>query len=532
MSSWVKAMACEDVRNSPVVFKSPPKQVALFHANDTYFAVDNRCPHEGYPLSEGKIDEGCLLTCNWHNWKFQLHDGVNVLGGDDVRSYATKVADGYVWVDLSEPAPDVIESKILKGLKIAFEEQDFGRICRELTRLRLHGLDPMQGLRKAIEWSHDRFEFGFLHSYAVTADWLTLAESFANKTDGEWEPQLICLSEAIEHMAENALRHPLFPYPKAGEPFEADAFLAAVEAEQHDRAVGMVIRGLADGLHWPDMHPAFADAALAHYNDFGHSLIYTYKTEQLIEHLGQDVERFLLPTLARHLCYTTREELIPEFKGYAPALAALQQTQPAEARTSPPPLPFPASLTQAFDWVVEHAPHHAPEAIYDELLSSLGRNLLHFDADYDTAYHRPVQDNVNWLWFTHGITLGNAVRRQCTYFPHLWSAGLLQMACFVGRTRRYLDPTLSTATWEVADSDLFFDEVHEILLDHGMRLPIFPAHLVKTAQAVQEELPVASETCQRHLLAGLNRFLHSPMKQKHMRRLARQAIALVSRDFT
>ncbi len=149
-----------------------------------------------------------------------------------------------------------MERKILKGLKIAFEKQEFDRICRELTRLHMHGLDPMQGVRKAIEWSHDRFEFGFLHSYAVTADWLTLAKSFAHKTDGDWEPQLICLSESMDHMADNALRHPSYPYPETGEPFESEAFIDAVEVEQHDRAVGMVVRGLADGLHWADMHAA------------------------------------------------------------------------------------------------------------------------------------------------------------------------------------------------------------------------------------------------------------------------------------
>lgn len=332
-------------------------------------------------------------------------------------------------------------------------------------------------------------------------------------------------------MSENALRHPPYPYPESGEAFEADAFLAAVEAEQYDRATGMVVQGLADGLHWPDMRAAFAEAALAHYNDFGHSLIYTYKTEQLLEHLGPDVERFLLPTLARHLCYTTREDLIPEFSGYAPALAALQHMQPGEARTSPPPLPFPATIHQALDWVVEHASHHAPEVIYDRLLESLAHNLLYYDTRYDTAYHHPVQDNVSWLGFTHGITFANAVRSECTSFPHLWPAGLLQMACFVGRNRRYLDLTLGDTDWDVADADTFFSGVHEMLLDHGVRLPIFAAHLVKTAQAVQEELDVASDACRRYLLASLNRFLNSPIKQKHVRRFARQAIALVSRDF-
>ncbi len=527
MSSWTKAVPCEDVRKGPVVFKVPPKQVALFYANDAFYAVDNRCPHEGYPLSEGNVDDGCLLTCNWHNWKFQLQDGANVLGGDDVRAYTTKVEDGYVWVDLADPTPDAIEAKILAGLKIAFEKDQFDRICRELTRLRLNDLDPMVGVRKAIEWSHDRFEFGFLHSYAATADWLTLATQF----EGEWEPQLICLAESIDHMSENALRHPPYPYPESGEAFEADAFGEAVEVEHYDRAIGMVVQGLADGLHWADMRDTFVEAALAHYNDFGHSLIYTYKAGQLLEHLGPEVERFLLPTLARHLCYTTREDLIPKFSHYAPALETLQRAQPAEARTYPPPLPFPATLQQALDWVVEHTPHHAPEVIYDRLLETLARNLLNYDASYDAAYHRPVTDNVGWLGFTHGITFANAVRHECTALPHLWPAGLLQMACFIGRNRRYLDLTLTETQWEVADTDAFFSETHEMLLDHGMRLPIFSAHLVKTTQAVEEELSVASDNCQRYLLAGLNRFLNSPIKQKHVRRFARQAIALVSRDF-
>ncbi len=514
MSSWTKAVPCEDVYNGPVVFKVPPKQVALFYAGGAYYAVDNRCPHEGYPLSEGQVDEGCLLTCNWHNWKFQLRDGANVLGGDDVRAYATKVEDGYLWVDLADPTPEAIEAKILAGLQVAFEKDQFDRICRELTRLRFNDLDPMTGVRKAIEWSHDRFEFGFLHSYAATADWLTMAKRF----EDDWEPQLICLAESIDHMADDALRHPQYPYPGAGETFEAEAFVAAVEAEQDDRAVGMVMQGLADGLHWPDMQAAFAEAALAHYNDFGHSLIYTYKTGQLIDHLGPDVERFVLPTLARHLCYTTREDLIPEFNHYAPALAALQPAPSAETRPSPPPLPFPATIQQALDWVVEHAPHHAPEVMYDRLLESSARNLLHYDTGYDTAYHRPVADNVSWLGFTHGITFANAVRSECASKPHLWPAGLLQMACFVGRNRRYLDLTLAEAAWEVADADAFFGDVHELLLDHGMRQPIFSAHLVKTAQAVREELDVASDTCRHYLLASLNRFLHASIKQKHVRR--------------
>ena len=50
-------------------------------------ACNNRCPHEGYPLVEGALDaESCILTCHWHNWKFDLRTGANHYGGDNLRS--------------------------------------------------------------------------------------------------------------------------------------------------------------------------------------------------------------------------------------------------------------------------------------------------------------------------------------------------------------------------------------------------------------------------------------------------------------
>ena len=526
--SWVKTVPYSELQRHPVVFQRPPKQVALFSAAGSIYAVDNRCPNEGYPLVDGQVDGTCTLTCNWHNWKFRLSDGHCILGGDNVRAYETRVEDGHVWVDLSDPSPEVVQAEILEGLEEAFRKQEYDRICRELSRLHFHGLDPLTAVRQAVAWSHDRFKFGFVHAYAATADWLTLAQQFP----GRWEPQLICLAESIDHMAHSALRHPTYPFGNAGEPFTAAGFADAVEAENLQAAEGMVRQGLADGMHWPDVHQALATAALAHYNDFGHSLIYVYKAARLIEHLGTEVESFLLPILARHLCYTTREDLLPDFRDYAGSLAALRAGAWGKS-TVPEPLPYPATTKQALTWVVRHAAAHTPEALYQALVESLARNFLYYDVTYDTQHHRPVSDNISWLSFTHGITFANAVRTQCDVFPALWAPGLLQMACFVGRNRRHLDLQLveTEREWAVAEPDGFFGEVAELLLDHGVREPIYAAHLVKTARAVQEELPGASDTCRFYLLASLNRFLRSPIKQKHVRRLARQAIALVGRDF-
>ena len=196
-------------------------------------------------------------------------------------------------------------------------------------------------------------------------------------------------------MAHTALRHPVYPFGDAGEPFTAHGFADAVETENLPAAEGMVQRGLADGLHWPDVHADLAAAALAHYNDFGHSLIYVYKSAQLIEHLGTEVEPFLLPTLARHLCYTTREDLLPDFRDYASALAALQADTWGKSPACES-LPYPATTKQALAWLVRNAASHTPEALYQALLEALARNFLYYDATYDTQFHRPVSDNVSW----------------------------------------------------------------------------------------------------------------------------------------
>ena len=79
------------------------EQIALFATPEGVLACNNRCPHEGYPLSEGTLDGACGLTCNWHNWKFDLDDGANLLGGDRLRTYPVELRDGEYWVEVADP---------------------------------------------------------------------------------------------------------------------------------------------------------------------------------------------------------------------------------------------------------------------------------------------------------------------------------------------------------------------------------------------------------------------------------------------
>jgi len=57
-------------KNQNFVFKARKKQILLMGVKGQIFAIDNRCPHEGYPLSKGFANDNCVITCNWHNWKW------------------------------------------------------------------------------------------------------------------------------------------------------------------------------------------------------------------------------------------------------------------------------------------------------------------------------------------------------------------------------------------------------------------------------------------------------------------------------
>ena len=49
--------------------------IAVFHHDDgQVHAVDNRCPHMGFPLHRGTIKDG-ILTCHWHHADFDLESG-------------------------------------------------------------------------------------------------------------------------------------------------------------------------------------------------------------------------------------------------------------------------------------------------------------------------------------------------------------------------------------------------------------------------------------------------------------------------
>ncbi len=78
------------------------RPIALFLEEGRVYAVDNRCPHMGFPLHRGSVSDG-ILTCHWHHARFDLCSGGTFdQWADDVRTYPAEVqGDGAIYLDLS-----------------------------------------------------------------------------------------------------------------------------------------------------------------------------------------------------------------------------------------------------------------------------------------------------------------------------------------------------------------------------------------------------------------------------------------------
>lgn len=520
-ATWVDAMSLDDLAaKGKAVVKLGGKQILLWRQGEKIHACNNRCPHEGYPLSEGTMSDGCILTCNWHNWKFDLESGETLVGGDHLRRYPVRLAGELIQVDVTDPPPETIRDRAIAGLKEAFEEHDYERIAREIARYEMAEGNPLDCVVRALEWAKDRTEGGTTHAQAAAPDWLLLRRSLGTESPDRMVPVL----EVIGHLSWDA-RQELGPFPFAegvAESFNSEAFEEAIEAEREAEAVRLVRRGLMDGGA-EVVRPALRRASLRHYQSFGHSPIYAEKTYELMDHLGpQSYEPLVLP-LVRALCMGQREDLIPEFRAYQPAI----ENWDGRGTDVPTARDFRGAGVRKCLQMISSASGRIPELV-DVLFEASADAMLHYDPQFRVHTDKQIQHNVDWLDFTHALTHLNASIKICRDQPELWPNALLQTGCFLGRNTAFIDWDKSQAQWAVGEPEPLLDAVLDGMLDHGEPVYIFPAHTLKVATALREEhearpnapwIPTA--------LAALNRYVHEPIKRKHSLRTVKQAMSFV-----
>jgi nitrite reductase (NADH) small subunit/3-phenylpropionate/trans-cinnamate dioxygenase ferredoxin subunit len=81
--------------------------IGLYRVGDAVFAMEDTCPHAGFPLYEGRL-EGCVIVCEAHGWPFDVRTGFDPEHADGfpIPCFAVRVEGGVVEVDLETRTND------------------------------------------------------------------------------------------------------------------------------------------------------------------------------------------------------------------------------------------------------------------------------------------------------------------------------------------------------------------------------------------------------------------------------------------
>ena len=71
-------------------------QVALFNVGGSFHAVENFCPHKGYPLADSRL-YGNIVECDLHGWRFDVRSGECFTRKDcSIEKYEVVIEDGWI----------------------------------------------------------------------------------------------------------------------------------------------------------------------------------------------------------------------------------------------------------------------------------------------------------------------------------------------------------------------------------------------------------------------------------------------------
>jgi nitrite reductase/ring-hydroxylating ferredoxin subunit len=80
-TDFIRVATLEELKTAGMVVRCP---LLVLYDDGKVFALDNRCPHLGFPLHRGSVEDG-ILTCHWHHARFDLASGCTFdLWADDV----------------------------------------------------------------------------------------------------------------------------------------------------------------------------------------------------------------------------------------------------------------------------------------------------------------------------------------------------------------------------------------------------------------------------------------------------------------
>jgi len=563
---WTPVAPLADLpRGGLRTFKHDGHQLVIAYTEDgEVHALDNRCPHEGYPLAQGNLKD-CSLTCEWHNWKFDVRDGACTLGGEAVRSYPTRVSDGMVEADLADPAPEDSFPAWLESLLEGVRRHENGRAVRDGVRLLDGGYDPHRLLAEVALYDARHAEYGTTHVLALAAD----AGRMLERRPGA--QAMYAIAPVIDLCGETNMRLPRRERPAPIRGGKLADLRRAVEEEEAKRAEGLVLGAFEDGVSRQDMEQWLLALLSDHFLNFGHRLIYTIKCGELLDRLSPEVAREYAPELYASLVYSivlgTREDTLPYMAPYARRLAEIEgEFQAVHASTrDDATLDGPALRAAMLDgksgeafgavWNALQAGVSALR-IAEELVIVAAHRMLRFDERLDAR--QDVAEN--WLWVTHRFTASGALRNALARWDSPDALRMLFLGAMFLHSGRPMDapeeqwPSLDPESGEASDAiaaiatrqtqravaltlGLAADEarlaglregLEDLLLADPVVRPIVVTHAIKNTVSAFEEHAALADHPERDLVLAANiRFLASPIVERRVNETVTTSIAWV-----
>ena len=560
---WVPAVGVEDLPiGGRKLFRHYDKRIAVFRTDRTIYAIDNRCPHQGYALLQGDVKEE-TLTCAWHNWKFELDEGgFCSFGGESVRTYPVEVHGGQVFVDVTDPAAEVIAPQLFESLLEAMGEVDIGRLARDTMRLRQIGTPLIEVVREGVNFGAPRMEYGWNHSLATLTDCLNLAEMF------EGELQAFPVIQGMSVVSQNEVRRPIRPRPDPVDPVEVygsveDALLAyphLVNDEQSDQAEALLRGLLASGVAPDKVRHALLSAITDHFLGYGHPMIFAQKSFEILDKIGWEEADTVLSPLVPNMVLSTRYDRLPYMRKFLKAweaadvdldaIVARQNSAPFDAEgfrravlDGDPQTSF-AALNGALEAGVDVG------KILNVTSAAAAERFRRFDIDIDT------DDTNEWGWLdvTHNMTYLDALRWAWSVDPSPEVLrGLYHAVWFVNFTRQFdeRNPRVRQEPAVTSDADSIVtairnkdpegaealiagyegpaQELHGAIArgasEDNSIAPIMVAHAVKTARASIIESEAIGD---RSPMIAAGRFMASPKRERFVYNATLEAMAFTA----
>ena len=305
---FIRVTSLEELeRTQPRVVSAGGRTIVLFVSDGRVHALDNCCPHMGFPLSRGTIRDG-ILTCHWHHARFDLAGGCTFDPfADDVAAFRTEVRDGEVWLD-----PTAIEgdrrahwlSKLNEGL-----EQDI-RLVLAKSVIGLHEAGEAGALleRAALFGARNRAA-GWSSGLSI----LSAAGSILPALDPDDRPR--ALYQGLVHVARTTAGQPpsfdLEPLATSERRPEVYRrwFRRFIETRSEEPAERCLRTAIHIGLSPEQVADMMFAACTDHlFLDEGHSLDFANKAFELLDHIGWQHADEVLPSVIPNLVQAQRME--------------------------------------------------------------------------------------------------------------------------------------------------------------------------------------------------------------------------------